>query len=419
MSSRTYFPAARDETAASILAMVVRTTDSKAARRAYSAYLQRANPLANSLPCRAKLFCAITEGAYGNAVHVLGEHSAMNWCAIGMSPTDADALALALTDGKLRTPSPRFGVFLRCGNRTALQCPECARLDWCKYGRTANHCLHCVDYVTRCAHHETLLQVDGNGSRFEAQFIRVASDEARANSLHYARVAATLANTCPRKPALSEIVGLLRQKHFISESGRVHFSALAHEFQRFFEAGFEDPRLTHIAADERFIGFAIKAIQQSRPVHPTLVALMLIFSREVTPLSAHSPQLRPSPVSAPPETMLTSRRAAWLAVRARAVEVSRSETRTRAPSLWTWLYRNDRPWLEANQMPIRVTPFKRRPRALRPAVVEAIIKTSVLDRQATGVATRRTSAYETRLKFGIREYALSRMKRTLLKTDHI
>ena len=415
MSNRTYFPAARDETAASILAMVVGTTDSVAARRVHSAHRQRANPLANSLPCRAKLFCAITEGAYGNVAHVLGEHSVMNWCAIGMSTSDADALALALTDGNLRIPSPRFGVFLRCGNRTALQCPECARLDWYQYGRMASHCLHCVDYVTRCAHHGALLQVSGDASRFEAQFIRAASDEARVNSLRYARVTANLASTRPRKPPLPEIVSLLRQKHFISESGRLHFSALAHEFQSFFKAGFEDPRLTHISANERFIGLAMKAIQQSRPVHPTLVALLLMLAREVTPLSVQSPQLRPSPLSTPSEMTLASRRAAWLAVRAQAVEVSRSATRTRSPSLWTWLYRNDRSWLEANQVPIRFKPVKRKPRTSRPAVVEAIIKESVLNSPLTRNPARRASAYETRLTYGIREYALGRMKSALLE----
>ncbi len=417
MSSRTYFPAVRGETAASILAMVVRTTGSDDARRLHCAYQQRANPLANSLPCRAQRFCNCTENAYGDVTHVLCEHCLMHWCAAGMTPTDADGLALSLSDGNLRTPCPRFDVFLRCGNRTALLCPECAAQDWYKYGRTANRCLHCVDYVTRCAHHEALLELDGDASRFEAQFIRPESAEARANSLRYARLTANLASTCPRKPALPELISLLKQKHFISESGRVQFSALAREFQHFFKAGFEDPRLTHITTHDCFVAFAMGAIRQSRPVHPTLVTLLLMFAREATPLSTQSPQLRPKSSSTPPETTLTRKRAAWLEVRARAIEVSRSETRTRAPSLWTWLYRNDRSWLEANQMPRRVAKVKRKPKASRPAMVEAIIKAGVLDSQSPEYAPRRESAYETRLTYGIREYALSRMKRALLETN--
>ncbi|WP_322046649.1 TnsD family Tn7-like transposition protein [Paraburkholderia sp. J67] len=415
MTSRTYFPAMRGETAASILAMVAKTTGSDDARRLYCAYQQRANPLANSLPCRAQRFCTCTENAYGDATRVLCEHCLMHWCAVGMTPTDADGLALSLTDGNLRTSCPRFDVFLRCGNRTALLCPECAAQDWYKYGRTANRCLHCVDYVTRCAHHEALLQLDGDASRLEAQFVRPESAVARANSLRYAQLAANLASTYPRKPALSELVGLLTLKNFISESGRVHFSALAREFQSYFKAGFEDPRLTHIAAHECFVGFAMDAIRQSRPVHPTLVTLLLIFAREAAPIPAQCPQPRPSSTSAPPETTLTRKRAAWLAVRARAMEVSRSETRRRAPSLWTWLYRHDRPWLEANQMPVRVAKVTRKPRASRSAAVESIIKASVLDSGSNGYAPRRESAYETRLTFGIREYALSRMKSTLLE----
>ncbi|WP_321815132.1 MULTISPECIES: TnsD family Tn7-like transposition protein [unclassified Paraburkholderia] len=415
MSSRTYFPPALDETAVSILAMVVRTTGSDEARRLHCAYQQRANPLANSLPCRAQRFCACTENAYGNVPQVLCRHSLMYWYALGMTPTDADELALSLADGNRRTPCPRFDALLSCGDRTALLCPECAAQDWRKYGRAANHCLHCVDYVTRCPYHEALLQSDGDGSRFEAQFIRPESAEARANSMRYARLAANLANMCPREPALPAIIGLLTLKNFISESGRVHSSALAREFKSYFNAGFEDPRLTHIAAHECFVEFAMDAIRQSRPVHPTLVTLLLMLAREVPPLPSQRPQLRPRTTRTPPETTLTRKRTAWLAVRALAIEVSRSDTRTRAPALWTWLYRHDRSWLEANQLPVRANSAGRKPRASRSTVVEAIIKASVLDSQSIGYASRRESAYETRLTFGIREYALNKMKRTLLE----
>lgn len=411
MTYRTYFPAANDESAASILAMVVHTTDSAEARRIHFASLQRANPLANSLPCRAMRFCAVTEGAYGGPSRVLAAHSLLSWNSIGMSPESAQALELALTDGKRRTPCPTFDALLRCGNRTALKCPECSRIDQYRYGRSANYCTHCIDYVTRCLRHEMLLECAGDSSRLEALLIHERNDCARENSLQFARVAANLAAACPRQPAWREIVRLLREKQFVSESGRWHVAALRSEFQKIFHAGFEDPRLTYITEHGDYVEAAVRATSKGRSVHPVMVTLLRMFATDVEALPVHKPHFRPRPVGPAPEALLKTQRSAWLDIASRGTGLSRSETRLQAPALWTWLYRNDKAWLEAHQECVHHSRAVHRLQRIPAAVSDtiAVLQVDPLG-QVHGGATP-PSAYRMRLAYGIREYAFNRVRK--------
>ena len=134
----------------------------------YALFCQHSTPIANSLPCRASRFCAITDDYYGPPAVVLVANSLAEWHAIGMTAPSREALMRALTDGRVRTPCPSLDALCQCGNRTELECPECARLDQQFLGRSANHTSHCIDYVTRCIHHDALLKCGGAGSEVPA-----------------------------------------------------------------------------------------------------------------------------------------------------------------------------------------------------------------------------------------------------------
>jgi hypothetical protein len=409
MSYRTFFPAVEGETATSILAMVARTTDSREAKRVDAGSRRRAAPLANSLPCRVSRFCAITEGTYGTPRHVLTAHSLFPWEAVGMSPNCMQVLERALTHGKSRTPCPRLDVSSQCSNRTALICPECAGEDEVRYGRKANHCPHCIDYVTRCFKHETLLRSAGESSTFEALFIRAGSDRARQNALRYARVAVCLFDECLHRPTWSVIASLMNEKRFVSSSGHWRMADLRHKFQLFFNAGFEDPRLTHIVEDGNYVEAAIRSLRRERPAHPAVVALLYIFATDAAALSVRdiSPKPCPGPARSVPDTLRSTQRHEWLLAMSRMTGLSRTQMRAQVPALWVWLYRNDRTWFAAHQPALRLPRGGHKTQSAPTATSDVIAANAADPRCSADGRAPLPSAYQMRVAYGMSEYAFN------------
>ncbi|MGF6739605.1 TnsD family Tn7-like transposition protein [Paraburkholderia atlantica] len=415
MSTLTFFAAAEGESACSILKMVVQTTHSRDAKKAYASFCQHASPLANSLPCRATRFCAITDNAYGPPAAVLVANSLAEWNAIGMTASSREALMRALTDGRFRTPCPMLDALCQCGNRTELQCPECARIDLSNLGRLANHTAHCIDYVTRCIYHDALLECAGDGSRLEALLMHPDSEPAHRNSARYARMATALA-TCATSSQnnWTEITRLLTERRYLHESGRWNLGSLRRDFQRFFSSGFEDPRLSHITDDGDYVESTVRKGARGRPIHPTMVVLLAMFGTEVEALSVPARNARPA---APKTTMeqleVEAHRSEWLSTCAQNSGVSRSSIRRLAPAAWAWLYRNDQAWLKRNQVP-KIRRHGGKKLKTPPAAVETFISSSREDfRASKNGRPPLPSAYQTRLAFGMRDHAFARISERL------
>lgn len=409
MTYHTFFPAVEDETASSILAMVARTTDLREAKKVNASGHRRAAPLANSLPCRASLFCAITEETYGIPRHVLSAHSLFSWESIGMSPDFVRILEHALTDGKSRTRCPKLDVHTQCCNRTSLVCPECAEADQVRYGRSANRCAHCIDYVTRCFKHEALLRSTGESSTYEALFIRTGTIPAHQNALRYSRVALSLAKDCSHPSAWSVITGLMNQKRFLSDSGRWRLDDLRREFRQFFSGGFEDLRLVHVVEDGNYVEAAIRSLNRERPAHPVVVALLYMFATdaEALPVRNASPEQYARPAHQIPDKIRLAQRRLWLSAMSRMAGLSRTQMRKQLPAVWTWLYRNDRAWFDAHQ-PARRVPRGHCKKQPVPSSMSAAITSNVTEPRcsADGRAPL-PSSYQMRIAYGMSEYAFN------------
>ncbi|PXW22296.1 Tn7-like transposition protein D [Paraburkholderia caballeronis] len=314
----------------------------------------------------------------------------------------------ALTDGRFRTPCPMLDALCQCGNRTELQCPECARIDLSNLGRLANHTAHCIDYVTRCIYHDALLECAGDGSRLEALLIHPNSEPAHRNSARYARLATALATGS--QATWSEITRLLTERRYLHESGRWNLGSLRSDFQRFFSSGFEDPRLSSITDNGDYIESAIRKAARGRPIHPTIVVLLAMFGSEVDALPARVRGARQTLSTSTNDWIeVETHRSAWLKTCAQNSGASRTSIRRLAPAAWAWLYRNDQAWLMGNQVP-KIRRHGRKKMKVPPAAVECSIASTSKDfRPSKKGIPPLPSAYQTRLAFGMRDHAFARI----------
>lgn len=412
MSAHTFFAVADDESACSILKMVSQTTNIPEARRVYVRCVQQASPMAGSLPCRASRFCAITENSYGSPRDVLDNYSLAGWNAIGMTPAEREGLMQSLIEGHSWSKCPRFDPLCQCGNRTELQCPECARLDETRFGRQVNHTTHCISYVSRCVHHDLTLESVANGSRLEALLIRPDAGAARMNSTKYALVATALAQReAGSLEVWPEITARLRERRYISVSGKWKMTRLRSDFQSFFSHGFEDPRLTHITNVSGYLLAAIRSGVHRRPVHPAMVTLLWVFSSEADVLPGPaSTKVRSAHVAAKEESEVEAHRAAWLEVCRQHPGKTRTAISKLAPALRSWLYRNDRQWLVNHQVPKTFhLPAPPKPKQAPEAVKQTIANFTDDLRCSFKGREPLPSAYQVRLAYGMRPYAFDRL----------
>jgi hypothetical protein len=421
VSMYTFFAAAEGESACSILKMVAQTTDSREAKATYASFYRHASPLANSLPCRAVQFCAITENSYGLPAVVLVANSLAEWHALGMTAQAREALMRALTDGRVRTPCPTLDALCQCGNRTELLCPDCARIDVQHLGRAANHTAHCIDYVTRCIHHDALLECGDAGSRLEALLIHPDSGAAHRNSLKYAQFATELATRAlDSQTAWSEVIRLLAERRYLLESGRWSLGSLRRDFKRFFSSGFEDPRLGHITEDGDYVESVVRKAARGRPIHPTMIVLLAMFGTAADTLPARPLRNRPLvPKTTKEPWEVEEHRTQWLSMCAQNLGVSRSMIRRIAPAAWAWLYRNDQAWLKRNQAP-KIRRHGGRKQKTPPGAVETSVSSTREDyRPSKHGRPPLPSAYQTRLAFGMRDHAFVQISERLGGAGHL
>ncbi|MFT4506300.1 TnsD family Tn7-like transposition protein [Caballeronia sp. 15711] len=409
MSFYTFPEAVKGQSAASILRMVAECTSCSEAQRLHAVSLRRCAPLINSLPCRAKPFCQITEDAYGDAEHVLCDYSLRAWKALGMSEACFNYLTSSLISGRCRTPCPMLLPLLQCQNRTELVCPECAREDWHKHRHPVQYCAHCIDYVTRCYRHGALLESEGEGSTYEGLFCKPGTDTARGNALLYARTATDLSEKSRCTETWPAIVVILTEKGYVKESGRWDVSTLRRESERFFAAGFEDARLSEIARLGEFWVSAIRAFSRGRPIHPASIELAYIFATGADGLPVRKKTSAHESASMPEVDVRSEKRLAWRSLLDRSPNCSRGQLRTKAAALWRWLYRHDREWLVENEPPRIQPPGGRRLRPLPDCIRDAIYSERTDPRYSAYGRAPLPSAYQMRIAHGMSEPAFNRV----------
>ncbi|WP_175938371.1 TnsD family Tn7-like transposition protein [Caballeronia sp. BCC1704] len=408
MSFFTFPEALKGQSAASILRTVAECTNCARARDLHAASLRRCAPLINSLPCRAKLFCQITEGVYGDAEHILSDYSLRAWQALGMSEASFNCLTASLINGRYRTPCTRLLPLFQCQNRTELVCPECALNDWQEHGHPVQYCAHCIDYVTRCYRDGALLESDGEGSTYEGLFCKEGTTCARRNSLLYARTAIELCEKCHCIDTWPAIVAMLTEKGYVRESGRWAIATLQRESERFFAEGFEDPRLSEIARLGDFWVSAIRAFSRGRPIHPATIELAYIFATEADDAPVRKQMGPHEPTSRPGDDVLSAKRLSWLNLLDDSSDCTRKGLRKKAAALWSWLYRNDRDWFVEHQPQRSRRVGGRRVRPLPACVEDAIYSDHVDPRSSAYGRAPLPSAYQMRVAHGMTEFAFNR-----------
>ena len=422
--TRTYLPAAIGETAISILATVAHTTDSQLAKRLLAVCERRCSPLVGSLPCPAALFFEATEGAYGTPERTLSENSLFRLYTQGMcSSMQLRAERQLIVGTRSRTCFPRLPVFIECGNRFGLQCPECARDAYETYGRRVSYCCHCVQFVTRCPLHECDLYCDDECSSLESLLSRCHEPRAARNAVGYARVARQLTFDCPHGRGRAEVQRRLLSKGFITETGRVRVTELDDAFTKLFSARFEDVRLNELVQRKDFIQTCVRALmREERAMHPVLLILMEWLASEVEAIRsapsvrrrrtvATDDTVRATPIGTrfqPMPEQLQAKRSEWSDHRERCTGMSRTQMRRLLPGTWAWLYRHDRDWLTRNQSP-RNRPIPKRALAEMPQPVSEVIRSNQRDLRCHNAGLLALpSAYQTRLAYGMSDYRFER-----------
>lgn len=407
----TYVSATAGETATSLLEATAFATGSAAARHLSARCYRRCAPLVGTLPSRAKAFCDATEQAYGTPEEVVSKFSLAPLYSRGMNPLMQRKLVAQLVDGShSRTCCPRLRPFIQCGNRHGLQCPECAMLATKMHGRRISYCMHCIDFVSRCPIHGCKLVSDDDCSSLEEMLASNAGVNAARNATRYAQLAHAMAQGCSSEYTRESVRRRLREKQYLSESGRCRLDSLRSAFAGAFSDGFEDIRLNELLTNTDVAATSAYLLnREARAIHPVFLILLEWLSVELDTLPIRSHAMSPDISNAEPAMdVRDAKRTAWLQHQMQCAGMGRNEIRRRQPALWVWLYRYDRDWLVSHQ----VAPRQPRGRKAHAIPSESFARTIVsAERSVHRSAIGREplpSAYQMRLAYGMNQYLFDR-----------
>jgi hypothetical protein len=401
---KTFLPAALGETATSVLCMVSRTTDSLLARRTYMEVERSGRTILGSLPCRARKFCSLTEGAYGEPDQVLSAFSLLPLHLLGVHASMKDRAVESVTQAsQARTSFCHLPPLYQCWNRHGLQCPECRIIAREQFGRRVSYCMHCADFITRCPLHDCELDCDEECSTLESLMNQSSEGVAGSNALRFARMTYSLAFLAPQTLTRERVFHSLREKGYVTQEGHVRVEPLRRALRSIFSEGFEDVRLDALIRDVDVVAAYLKAANSDRRViHPVLMVLMEWLAADIDALpKSRCRRTSDTAMQVSDAAQLAAKRAAWMALRHESREMTRTQVRHRAQALWTWLYRHDRVWLKSNEAPIRRVGQPRTPRAIPTAVLNRIRgNTKDFRFSADGLAPL-PSSYQTRISYGM------------------
>jgi len=314
-----------------------------------------------------------------------------------------------------RTCCPRLRPFIQCGNRHGLQCRECARLAAEVHGRRVSYCMHCIDFVTRCPIHDCKLVGDDDCSSLEEMLASHAGVNAARNATRYAQVAHAMAYGCSSQSVRAGIRQRLREKHYLSESGRCRLDLLRSAFAAAFSDGFEDVRLNELLASTDVASTSVHMLnREERAIHPVFLILLEWLSADVDALPIRSRATKAGVSNTAPATDIRdAKHVAWLRHQTQCAGMGREEIRHRQSALWVWLYRHDREWLVNNQV-ARRRRVNQKPRATPSASFTRVVFSN--ERPVRGSVAGREplpSAYQTRLAYGMNQYLFDRATEVL------
>lgn len=412
MNGPTYIPAEPGESLTSIADMVARTTGDKAIRSMFRRAIRSDLLLYSTLPCRSADLCKATRLTYGDALQVLSKHSLLSFATCGMSAELAERATHCIAyQTASRTMFPRMLPGLESGNRYGVQCPECAFQATLTAGRRVSYCAHCIPYVTRCPWHGCRLVCDLECSRLE-MLLSSEGDKARAeNSLQYAQFARSISDDAPQEPLWPRTLGLLHAKGYVTEHGRLRIAEFHDSYRKLFSAGFEDERLTHFVHNTSSFDCCIRAVRRADRTAPAWFLVLLNYAARGVDdaCTLHRPPHSPSEFVDVDAALRASKRARWLEQGSSHLEMTRTQVRHSLPDVWSWLYRNDRPWLLEHQRPTGKPVGGRRLHEI-PGFISAAINRGDVDlREHHDGREPLPSAYQTRLAYGVNEYLFNRL----------
>ncbi|MFL9889339.1 TnsD family Tn7-like transposition protein [Paraburkholderia sp. RL17-383-BIF-A] len=186
---------------------------------------------------------------------------------------------------------------------------------------------------------------------------------------------------------------------------------LRDSYRKLFSAGFEDERLCHFVHDPSFFDCCIEAVQRADRAAPAPMLVLLNYAaRDID--AACTSHRRPHSPSSPVDVdaaLRTSQRTRWLEQSVAHPEMTRTQLRHSLPDVWSWLYRNDRPWLQDRQRPAATPAGGRRFHEI-PEFINAAINHGDVDlREHHDGREPLPSAYQTRLAYGMNEYLFNRL----------
>jgi hypothetical protein len=412
MRRLTLFPSVPRETVTSIAAMVAQTTASKDAKEISHVGNRRGLLLYSTLPCRAQRFCAFTENAYGDAMELLAKHTLLAYSTCGMSREMADAATRNIAFGAAsRTMFPRLLPGVESGNRYGLRCPECTLELPGGKSRRASLCAHCIPYVTRCPWHGCRLVCENECSTLEMLMSKTGDMARASNSLRYAQLSCAASEVMPCEPIWPKTIGMLREKGYVTGSGRLRTDQLHTDIRKLFSAGFEDERLSYLVNDTGALDLCIRAARRTDRAAPAPILVLMYQATCDFDEISRRPARRPvgTAILTADSERRDGMRTLWTAHMNRHREMSRTQLRKSMPSLWSWLHRHDDAWLRANQVPARRR-FGGRKHHDLPAFVNTSVFDCTLDRRAhTGGREPLPSAYQFRIAYGMSDFLFERL----------
>jgi len=392
--------------------MVAQTTASAEAKEISHVGNRRGVLLYSTLPCRAQRFCAITENAYGDAMTLLARHTLLAYGTCGMSRQMAEAATRNIAFGAAsRTMFPRLLPGVESGNRFGIRCPECALELPGGRSRRASLCAHCIPYVTRCPWHGCRLVCEHECSTLEMLMSKTGDSARASNSLRYAQLTCATSEVTPPEPIWAKTFGLLREKGYVTDSGRFRSEHLHTDIRKLFSAGFEDERLSYLVNNTSALDLCMRATRRIDRAAPAPVLVLLYQAAcDVDELARPPARRKAEPATAPVDgERRNNSRSLWTAHMGRHPEMTRTQLRKSMPAVWMWLHRHDDAWLRVNQVSVR-RPCGGRTHHELPGFVTSAMSDGVVDRRArTGGREPLPSAYQFRLAYGLSDFLFERI----------
>lgn len=273
---RTLYPAVQYETPFSLMATLALTTWEYDVRHVFTRALHGGPQLLQTSPCRLSRFCALTSDFYGTVKEVLMERTLFPLYRGCMPESLANQIEIQMSIGRRgRTSGPNLPVQIYSVNRFGLECPECSIHTKTRSGRRCSLSFHCTPLQTRCPIHGCLYLLADECSAYETKIRHIGNRGSQRNSLRLSETLHKFLEQSATRYWLDWVDQKLRERRYMSESGRIKLTKLTRDFAAVYSDGFEDVRLTFWLTSGNMISHILHCMRRpSQAPHPVEVALL-------------------------------------------------------------------------------------------------------------------------------------------------